>query len=336
MLGFFSKENKQPKRASTSFGNGVACSVDELISLKAQAEKLHFPLKHRSRSQLSGGKRSSLRGRGIDFDEVRAYQAGDEIRSIDWKVTARTGKAHTKVYKEEKEKPVFVLLDLRSHMFFGSRRYFKSVSACHIASLLAWSSIKNGDRFGGIIFSETKDEEIKPKSNNKAALSFIHSASKYSETLVQLVGSAANESNSKIQTNTLANSLEKLHKIVRPGSLIYLISDFHDFNEDASQSLSLMSRHNDLIAVHIYDQLERELPQAKKLMFTNESASENAVSEIHATQNKVRKEYQTFFENKKQAIENLLLDSKVPSIYINTELEAFEQLQTQNQRKSRF
>lgn len=320
------------KRASQnsneSDGNGVYCTLDELIALKAKAEKLRYPLKHRSRSQLHGGKRSSLRGRGLDFDEVRAYQAGDEIRAIDWRVTARTGEAHTKVYKEEKEKPVFVLLDLRRSMFFGSKRYFKSVTACHLASLLAWASIKHGDRFGALIFSENRHEELKPKAGNKSALHFIQLASEFSQALLDQQTTQSNTTPENINS-----ALKKLHQVIRPGSLVYLISDFHDLGQDSQQVLNLIARHNDIIAIHIQDQLEKQLPQARRLLFTNAEANENAIAEIHGQQESTRKQYQGLFEQKHQTLENILLDCAVTSLDINTHENVFEQLQIKSRNK---
>jgi uncharacterized protein (DUF58 family) len=304
---------------------GVSCSIEELISLKLQAETLKFPLKRRSKSHLTGAKQSTLRGRGIDFDEVRAYQAGDEIRSIDWRVTARTGTTHTKIYKEEKEKPVYVLLDLRHNMFFGSQRYFKSVSACHVASLLAWASLKNGDRFGALVFSENQHQEQKPKSGNKAALNFINIAHRFSEQLLQSSQEPQTEDN--VNSETLSSALKKLQQVVRPGSLIYLISDFHDFDNEAKKSLSMLSRHNDLMAIHISDPLEQTLPQAKRLLFTNSEAKESAITEIQGQQKKVRSRYQEHFTSKNKHIENELLMVGVPSIYISSDSEAYTQLQ---------
>ncbi len=304
---------------------GVSASLTELIGLKAKAEKLAFPLRHRSRSQFYGAKRSALRGRGLDFDEVRAYQAGDEIRSIDWRVTARTGEAHTKIYKEEKEKPVFVLLDLRSPMFFGSRTYFKSVSACHVAALLAWASVKRGDRFGALIFSEQQEKDLKPRTGNKAALNFVQIASQYSEAL--LTHNGKKNITGAQAAFTLNNALEKLYQIIRPGSLIYLISDFHDLNENSQQFLTLLSRHNDLIAIHVHDALEQQLPHAGRLLFTNTHASAEHISEIQANNKHIRQQYQQYFSDKSRAHIELLLNCRVHNIAINTEQEVFEQLQ---------
>jgi uncharacterized protein (DUF58 family) len=314
----FTKALGNPLVQNENFG--VSCSIDELIALKTSAEKLKFPLKRKSRSHLTGAKQSTLRGRGLDFDEVRAYQAGDEIRSIDWRVTARTGAAHTKVYKEEKEKPVYVLLDLRSPMFFGSCKYFKSVSACQVAALLAWASLKNGDRFGSLVFSEQAHQEQKPKAGNKAALNFINTASLFSKRLL--------ETNNKIdETETLNSALNKLRQVVRPGSLIYMVSDFHDFDEETKKSVAMLSRHNDLMAIHISDPLEQALPEATRLLFTNSEAKETAITEIHGEQKKVRLAYKNYFTNKKKKIDNALLAAGIASIYISTDDDVYQQLQ---------
>ncbi len=305
----------------------VSCSVEELIALKHQAKLIRYPIRHKSKSHLYGSKTSSLRGRGIDFDEVRAYQPGDEIRSIDWRVTARTGQVHTKVYKEEKEKPVYVLLDLRMPMFFGSKYQFKSVSACHLGSLLAWASLKNGDRFGALIFSEHAHEEIKPKSGNQAALSFINQASLYSKNLLTK-DNAPHEVEHQKEQESLASVLQKLQLLLRPGSLVYLISDFHDFDEDCTKALTLMSKHNDLIAMHIQDPLEKMLPQGKKLSFTSSLSDEDQSTEIHGQHKATREQYQSYFEQQDKDLEQMLLQAGVPSYYINTGEDVHTQLQS--------
>ena len=311
---------------------GVSCSIEELISLKQQAQQIHFPYKRKSRAQLSGGKLSSLRGRGIDFDEVRAYQAGDEIRSIDWRVTARTGQAHTKVYREEKEKPVYILLDLRNTMFFGSSRYFKSVLACHCATLLAWSTVKNGDRLGALVFSDSAHQELKPKSGSKAVLNFINIASKFSQDLLE-----KNNSTSTPDKQTLASALQKLYQVVRPGSLIYLLSDFHDFDEKTQQHLSLLNRHNDLIALRIFDPLEKNLPRSQNasdsFAFTQSSThrqgdlKQKEITELAAADKNIRQSYHEYFSRKQDALEHDLLSIGIPTKNISSAQEAFEQLE---------
>jgi len=324
------------KPSASHDNHGVFCTIEELIALKLNAAQLQFPLRNKSKSHLNGPIVSSLRGRGIDFDEVRAYQAGDEIRSIDWRVTARTGQVHTKVYKEEKEKPVYVLLDLRKPMFFGSERYFKSAIACHLASLLAWSSLKNGDRFGSIIFSDNRHQEIKPKSSSKSVLAFLKLAADYSQVLsgVEINKNPNTVINNSVDKKTddndsisLANAVQKLLQIIRPGSLVYIISDFHDFDDEVKKNLSLMSRHNDLIALKVSDALEHTLPQSQRLLFTNSKAEDSAVSEIQGQQKNIFEQYQQHFIEKQNRLEHELMLARVPCMTVNTGQEAFEQLQ---------
>ena len=318
---------------------GVTCSIEELIALKQQAQQIHFPYKRKSKALLSGGKLSSLRGRGIDFDEVRAYQAGDEIRSIDWRVTARTGQAHTKVYREEKEKPVYILLDLRNTMFFGSRRFFKSVIACHCATLLAWSTIKNGDRLGALVFSDSEHQELKPKSGTKAVLNFINIASKFSQNLLEKKNSSSTQTK-----QSLASALQKLHQVVRPGSLIYLLSDFQDFDKKTQQHLSLLNRHNDLVALRIFDPLEKNLPQPKNssdsFAFTQNNYNQKIdlkpkeITELAAADKNIRQAYSDYFSRKQDALERDLLSIGISTKNISSAQEAFEQLENQTTKKN--
>ena len=118
----------------------------------------------------SGGHLSPYKGRGVEFDESRPYQPGDDLRTIDWRVTARTGKPHTKVFREERNRPVFVWLDLRRPMLFATRGAYKGVRAAEMAALIAWSAVANGDRLGGLVFSETQHHELRPALGLRSAL----------------------------------------------------------------------------------------------------------------------------------------------------------------------
>ena len=133
---------------------GIYTSIEELASMRYNTTGLN-PLAHKKAlASMAGGHISSFRGRGIDFSEVRIYQPGDDIRNIDWRVTARTNKPHTKLYREERERPVYIVVDQCQSMFFGSKKTFKSVTAARAAANLAWGTIDNGDRVGGLVFSD--------------------------------------------------------------------------------------------------------------------------------------------------------------------------------------
>ena len=204
-------------------------------------------------ARQAGNYQSPFKGRGMEFDESRLYQPGDDIRNIDWRVTARTGKTHTKLFREERERPVFLWVDLRAPMFFATRGRFKSVLASQMAGLLAWSAVHHGDRLGGVIFSETISREMKPHRGKTGVLRFIN----------KLVEHPAWEDPYKSQSDKSAISREliRLRRVTRPGSMIFLISDFRYLNETDENQIIRLSKHNDVVMIYIRDVLEEALPR---------------------------------------------------------------------------
>ena len=232
----------------------VSIKLKTLVNLAKPASLLK--LQHSSiRSRQSGGYVSRFKGRGMEFDEARLYQPGDDIRSIDWRVTARTGKTHTKIFREERERPVFISVDNRPAMHFATRGVFKSVQAAKVAALLAWTAQYRGDRIGGQIFTDSHCQEIKPQNGKHAVLSLFNALIK-------------DPANSDIKM-TLDHVLARLVQHARPGSLVYIISDFRGFNPAAEQHLSKLARHCDVVLIHIYDPLESHLPAKGQYRFTD-------------------------------------------------------------------
>jgi len=213
-------------------------------------------LKHgRIKSMQSGEYSSPIKGRGMEFDETRPYQPGDDIRSIDWRVTARSDKTHTKLYREERERPVFISVDYRAAMQFATRGVFKSVQAAKVAALLAWAAQKQGDRVGGQLFSDQGYQELKPKNGKHAVLHFLNA-------LASPLFSAQAEL-------TLAQVLSRLVHHARPGSLVYIISDFRGLDSEVEMHLSKLVRHCEVVLVHIYDPFEKQLPKKGHYRLTN-------------------------------------------------------------------
>lgn len=230
----------------------VRVSGKSLIALRSQAGTL--PLNaHKILSTQTGSYRSPFKGRGMEFEEARGYQPGDDIRNMDWRVTARTGSPHTKMFREERERAVFMWVDLRRPMFFATQGAFKSVMAARAAALFAWSAIQHGDRLGGLIFSEQQHEEIRPQRGDRAVLHFINRLSKHPAWLDDPATPAG-------QTD-LAMALARLRRVAKPGSLIILCSDFHGLDAQAESHLIQIARHNDVILNFFYDPLESRLPQ---------------------------------------------------------------------------
>ncbi len=231
----------------------VRVNLNMLINLAKPASSLKLFRSH-IRSLQSGGYLSPIKGRGMEFDEVRPYQAGDDIRSIDWRVTARTGKTHTKLFREERERPVFISVDYRNSMQFATRGVFKSVQAAKLAAILAWLAQQHGDRIGGQIFTDHNCRELKPKNGQQAVLHLFNALVTPPEKKVAI---------------DFEHVISRLTQHVKPGSLVYIISDFRGMNADTENRLSKLARHCEVVMILVYDPLERQLPTQGRYRFTD-------------------------------------------------------------------
>jgi uncharacterized protein (DUF58 family) len=245
---------------SSAMNEAIEISVPQLVRLSR-----HAPILKLQSGQIlarhAGDYQSPFKGKGMEFDESRLYQPGDDIRNIDWHVTARTNKTHTKLFREERERPVFVWVDLRSPMFFATRGCFKAVIAAQLSSLVAWGANHHGDRTGGIIFSDNVHHEFKPMRGKTGVLRLINQ-------LVKHPAWQAQERNNQ-DDRAGGKALARLQRIARPGSLIYLLSDFRQLDDNAMSQINRLGRHNDLVMIYIYDQLEMRLPDAGHYRISN-------------------------------------------------------------------
>ncbi|PAR64671.1 DUF58 domain-containing protein, partial [Vibrio metoecus] len=228
--------------------NGVTLCLEELLAYEQQA--VHFlPPARQVWSQRIDQHQSRRLGRGMDFSEVRQYQAGDDIRSIDWRVTARTGKPHTKLFSEEREKVVVLYIDLSQSMQFGSSLLLKAVQAAHLASLLSWLAVKQQDRVGAVIDLGHRLVEIKPNSRQRGVLPILAACIE-----------AQHKPYSEHTPRNLAlhDVLSTLNRLCPKGSEVVLISDFVDLDvQQHALSLRQLCRHNRVRMVQIYDPLEQ-------------------------------------------------------------------------------
>lgn len=229
----------------------VSVSQAGLIRLAGPARAIALNVL-RVNSLQTGAYVSRFRGRGMEFDESRPYQPGDDPRSIDWRVTARSTTAYTKLFREERERPVLIAVDLRSNMHFATQGCFKSVNASRAAALLSWAAHHRGDRLGGLIFGDTTHRELKPRLGRRAALRFVHELVEHPDW-VRRDAKARNE-------DALTQAMSALRRVTRPGSLVVVISDFAGFSRAAQSYLSSVARHNEVLALFLSDPLERELP----------------------------------------------------------------------------
>ena len=295
---------------------GAHVQLADLIALRFPARQLRITRKSRALSVLAGPNKSNFRGRGIDFEEVRNYQPGDDIRTIDWRVTARTGNAHTKLFREERERPVLVVVDQRNGMFFGSSHCFKSVLAAQLASLFAWSALDNGERVGGLVFNDAGHREIRPRRSRKNVLAMLSQVDHYNH-LLPLDSAAAGQS--------FADMLANLRRIARPGSSLFIVSDFRGAEQDlAREHLYQLAQHTEISAVSCSDPLEQDLPRAGRYAVTDGVER----SELSTTDRRLREAYHTSREAQAQQLSEDLQKLGIPLLRAITDQAPFSLLQT--------
>lgn len=233
-------------------GDGIHLSASELIALKPRCNALSLPMHRPSVSALAGAYRSRFRGRGVDFVESRNYLPGDDIRNMDWRVTARTGKPHTKIFQEERERPVLVVVDASPSLYFGTRKRLKSVAAGQLAAAIAWAAVRRGDRIGAFLLASDKHRELRPAGGRRGAMRVIQGLVDWLDPDLLHQGH-----------EPLSVSLQRVRHAVRPGSLILIISDFFSLDEHCHRHLSRLRQHNDVIGCQVMDPAEQFLPMGR-------------------------------------------------------------------------
>ena len=307
-------KNRSSQSKSTPESDGlVYVSTHQLIQLHHAAQSL--PLKvAKVRALQSGEYYSPFRGRGMEFDEVRLYQPGDDVRTLDWRVTARTGKAHTKLFREERERAVLVWADFRAPMFFATRGVFKSVLAAQTAALLAWSAHHQRDRVGGLIFSEDQHHELRPRGGKSAVLHLLQLLSQMS-SLHLAENKSPNTLSAEQEQAACYQALMRLRRVSKPGSLICLISDFRDFDQQAESVLTQISQHNDVIMLFVHDPIEEALPDAGIYRVGNEQQ----VFDIDTSSHKSRQSYAARHVQKTAELKNMCMRHGMSFISLSTQ-----------------
>lgn len=227
-----------------------------LIRLQADARALRLPSARPAVSQQAGQQRSPRRGRGMAFAEVRPYQPGDDIRSIDWRVTARRQKPHTKLYEEERERPLLLICDLSRSNFFGSTGAYKQVRSCQLGALLAWLGLWSGDQVGGIVFNDDDIVVVRPARRKKTVLRLLDHLAHYQHRPHPSAVGSAQDSGTNLDT-----ALQEARRVCHTGSRVFVISDFLGLSDDTGALLGALSRHNTVTAIRVTDPLEHRLPE---------------------------------------------------------------------------
>jgi uncharacterized protein (DUF58 family) len=234
----------------------IFLTLEHLMQFEWLNTVLNFKFgSQKSNSVLSGRFASRLRGRGLDFEEARPYVIGDDIRNIDWNVTAKTGKTHTKVFTEEKEKPAFIFVDQSVTMGFGSTHKTKAVVAGELAAITSYKILKGGDRLGGMVFKGQDYDLVTPKRDRRNMIHFL-------KKIVDANNSIYDYKEFDF-SGALKEITSKLRNIITHDYMVVIISDFYRYNPETIKYLSEISEHNDVILIKVYDPLEAKLPHEK-------------------------------------------------------------------------
>lgn len=305
----------KPRLERPTASEGVYADLDALIRLQFQARGFSFLPRQPVHSLLAGRHASRLRGRGLNFEEIRRYLPGDDIRNMDWHITARTRKPHVRVYTEERDRPGLLVVDQRLSMFFGSQRAMKSVVAAEAAALAAWRALAVGDRVGALVFDDRDVVEIPPQRSRRQVMHLL-------QAVVEKNHALRVDTRIKRRPTMLNRVLEQAIRLAKHDYLVCLISDATGADQDTVRLSTLLSTHNDVLLVFIYDALESQLPNAGRLVV----AEGELQLEVNTADRGLRQRYDTEFEQRLARIRELSRQREIPVLPLNTAKGVAEQV----------
>jgi len=279
---------------------------DELLQLKSRTAKSKLKLKLKTNKAMAGDYLSQFRGHGIEFDEVRKYAIGDDIRKIDWRITARAGTPYVKVFKEERELNVVLCLDMNSYMRFGTRGTFKSLQAAKCAAILGWCASNNNDAVGAYLFGDLPEREVffRPKNSRYSLWQMLKTLTEIPVTHTDCI--------------SLAEPIKFLHKNIKSKSLVFIISDFLNIDEDFEKELSYLARKCQVTLVSVNDAADMDIPTAGNILFSNNNQQKLHISTDNA---EGRKAYQREWENNRTRFEQIAAGLNIDIITIKTDMD---------------
>jgi uncharacterized protein (DUF58 family) len=293
---------------------GAYANLDDLIRIQFKARDFSFLPQQPVSSVLSGRYASRLRGRGLNFEEIRRYLPGDDIRTMDWKVTARTRSPHVRVYTEEKDRAVLLIVDQRINMFFGTRDKLKSVTAAQLAALGAWRAVDVGDRVGAVVFNDTELTDIRPQRSHKTIMSILG-------TVVQMNHALRADTQVEPNAGMLNRALEKALQLTPHDVLIVMISDFFGVDEQTEQLTARMAEHNDVLALLVHDPIR--LQPAEQQVTVSDGALQ---MEIDFADKRVREKLAEDYREEQQRITRFLNRLSAPLLMVSNEGDVVDQV----------
>lgn len=292
---------------------GAYVGLEQLLALRYKPMSQPPATSSKVVGNRAGLKLSKIKGRGVDFSEVRAYQPGDDIRAIDWRVTARKNKPHTKVFREERERPILITVDQTQHMFFGSKLRLKSVVAAEVAARIAWQNLAAGDRVGGIVIGNETQALHRPFRTTKSVARFLNDVALANQRLDR---SAHNPAES-IQEGML-----RIRRLTRTNYRIFIVSDFAGELDRWRDHLHQLARHNQVVVVHIHDPLEEQLPPADHYAITDGAER----LQLYTGDSKLRNRYAERFKARTDTLMSMCAHAAMRYVSLSTNDQNLDQL----------
>jgi uncharacterized protein (DUF58 family) len=302
---------------------GVHVSLPQLMALEFHARGLSLLARQPRSSILAGSHGSRLRGRGLDFEELRRYLPGDDLRALDWRASSRLGKPFIKAYREERDRPALLVVDQRMNMHFGSVLNFKSVVAAELAALLGWTAWHTGDRVGGLVFNDTQIEQISARRSRETLSALLVAVVRQNTALA--VDNPVEDAPGQLDTALLRCLRSAAHD-----HLICIISDFAGSSDNTLRLLRQLAAHNDVIALQIYDPLALKLPEKGQVLITQGQVQ----VELTLDRAKVRKPLGDFLQGRLREVAQMLRRSRIPLLMFSTGENTLDQLRRELGRQT--
>ncbi|KFC66584.1 hypothetical protein FG93_04515 [Bosea sp. LC85] len=316
------RERQRAGGAVQATGARAFVALDDLLRLKHRAMGFSFLPRQPVHSLLAGRHASRLRGRGLNFEELRHYFEGDDTRSIDWLATARLGSPHVRVYSEERDRPVLLIVDQRSTMFFGSQRAMKSVAAAEAAALSAWRVTSLGDRIGAVVFGDQQIVDIKPQGRDVGVIRVLSEVVRQNHALGQAAPASA--------SGQLNEALRHAVRMATHDWLVCLISDAAGEDAETTRLITRLCAHNDVLAIYVHDPLEHDLPDVGPAVFSSGPGQ----IEIDSSSQKLRGRFAREHADWRARLADLSRHRAIPILPISTSLDVLAQLRELIGRRS--
>lgn len=297
-----------------SENSGLFVTLDELIEQRQYVAYLKALTSRLAVSNQAGDVKSAFKGRGIELEEIRSYTFGDDIRDIDWRVTARKDTPFTKLYAEEKDREIYVLLDLSPYMVFGTRKELKSVAAAKVASLLGWLALGNKDRFGCIIFDGQNNYVFKPRNNQANLIAIFKKIAQVTQEILR--------KKDEVPNDDFAKSIMLLQKTIKSQATVFVISDFIHFDDSLKKAIAGMARKTKVYMINVFDVLEENPPKAGEYMAAD--YGQRLVFDSNSKQ--FQKAYKAYFALKRHEVKEFAARFGCRYLEVRTDIELYKQL----------